>query len=250
MWFELAKNENLLGLVIFTSLACFSHCFHVNSIACNASSTKSCPAFLYYVPKEPKTIEETTSLFHVNSNSINSTLSGFAIVVSCGCPDNHDEFTYHVEYTVQPGDTWKVISSKFGFLVVEKPDKALIPSLNITLDILCGCSANMEILTYKIESGDTLFTICARFDANVEKTEKLNKLENRDLIFAGEVLYIPEPGRSFVVYCIHDCFSGYDSLNHFHPLVTVLRCIKNLHFRHESQCVRHPLGRCVGSMNV
>lgn len=162
MWLELAKSENfLLGLVIFTSLACFSHCFRVNYIACNGSSTKLCPAILYYIPIEPKTIEETTSLFHVNSNSINRTLSGFAIAVSCGCPDYHDGFTYHVEYTVQPGDTWKVISSNFGFLVVEKSDKALIPFLNITLYILCGCSANMEILTYKIESGDTLFTICA-----------------------------------------------------------------------------------------
>ncbi|KAK3032412.1 hypothetical protein RJ639_036429 [Escallonia herrerae] len=175
-------------------------------MACNVSSTESCPALLYYVPETLKSIEEATSLFRVSSNSINRTADGYAIVGSCSCPADNDYFTWHVDYTVQRGDTWESISSKFGSFVVEKPDKTLIASLNITLDILCGCSSGMEILTYRVKKGDTLFSICSRLNAEVNKTAQLNKLENPYLIYVGDLIFIPEPGgvRSIVLAGVKD----------------------------------------------
>ncbi|KAL7193782.1 hypothetical protein ACSBR2_025415 [Camellia fascicularis] len=109
-------------------------------MSCNVSLTESCPALQYYVPKIPKPLEETSSLFHVNSCSVNRTVDGFSIAVDCSCPAGHSEFTWHTDYTFQHGDTWESISEKFPPFVVEKPDKTLIESQTISLDRVCGCS--------------------------------------------------------------------------------------------------------------
>ncbi|KAA8525448.1 hypothetical protein F0562_007285 [Nyssa sinensis] len=195
MYFLLTASQKILvGFVFFLFLSCFSHCYHVDPMACNVSSIKSCPASLYYVPKTAKSLEETTSLFHVSSDFVNRTVDGFLISVICSCPAGHNEFTWHMDYMVQPGDTWEDISSKFGSFVVKIPDKTLIVSQTITLDLLCGCSDSVEVITYKVESGDTLFTICSRFNTDVEKTVELNMLENADLIYAGDIIFIPESG--------------------------------------------------------
>lgn len=192
MRFVLTQNEIfLVGLVILTFLARSGHCFHVNAMSCNVSLTESCPALQYYVPKIPKPLEETTSLFHVNSCSVNRTVDGFSIAVDCSCPAGHSEFTWHTDYTVQHGDTWESISEKFPPFVVEKPDKTLIVSQTISLDLVCGCSKGVEVVSYRVESGDTLFTICSRFNTMVNKTAELNKLDNPRLIYVGDVIFIP-----------------------------------------------------------
>ncbi|KAJ4707904.1 putative Receptor protein kinase [Melia azedarach] len=125
----------------------------------------------------------------------------FNLHLSTSCLSDHDEYTWHMDYTVQRGDTWEKISSKFGSFVVEKPDKALIASHIVTLDVVCGCSKSSNLMTYKVETGDTLFTICSRFKADANKTAKLNGLENADLIHAGDVIFIPAPGiQNFTLF--------------------------------------------------
>ncbi|KAL7224654.1 hypothetical protein ACSBR1_026016 [Camellia fascicularis] len=156
-------------------------------MSCNVSLTESCPALQYYVPKIPKPLEETSSLFHVNSCSVNRTVDGFSIAVDCSCPAGHSEFTWHTDYTFQHGDTWESISEKFPPFVVEKPDKTLIESQTISLDRVCGCSKGVEVVSYRVESGDTLFTICSRFNTMVNKTAELNKLDNPRLIYVGDI---------------------------------------------------------------
>ncbi|KAK4854611.1 hypothetical protein QYF36_026751 [Acer negundo] len=130
------------------------------------------------------------------TTTTNSSLQPLPVSSHCLLPD-HDEYTWHMDYTVQHGDTWKEVSSKFGSFVVEKPAKTLIPSQIVTLDLLCGCSdqspRDVDIVTYRIESGDTLFTICSRFMADVNETAKLNGLTNPNLILAGDVMFIPGP---------------------------------------------------------
>ncbi|XP_044471286.1 lysM domain receptor-like kinase 3 isoform X2 [Mangifera indica] len=87
------------------------------------------------------------------------------------------------------------VSSKFGSFVLEKKDKTLIPTQIVTLDLLCSCSKSFDyVLTYKVESGDTRFTICSRFQADLDKTAMFNRLENPNLIYAGDVIFIPGPG--------------------------------------------------------
>ncbi|XP_038710314.1 lysM domain receptor-like kinase 3 isoform X2 [Tripterygium wilfordii] len=114
--------------------------------------------------------------------------------INCSCFPDHTEFSWHTDYTVQPGDTWESVSLKLGSFVVEKPDKVLIPSQTVTLDLLCGCLESTYFVSYKIQKGDTLFTICSRFQADLNNTARLNKLEKVNLIHVGDIIFIPDPG--------------------------------------------------------
>ncbi|KAL4296796.1 hypothetical protein GQ457_12G020290 [Hibiscus cannabinus] len=173
-------SEKLVGLIILTCLSWTSH-----SLPCNVSLAESCPASLYYVPRTMKTLDETAALFRVNSNAVNRTVDGFLVAITCSCIALHGEFTSHLDYRVQPNDTWDSISSKFGSFVVEKHEETLIPSQTVTLDILCGCSQNASTVTYKVTQGDTLYTICSRFGADQSKTAELNMIGNPELIHSS-----------------------------------------------------------------
>lgn len=105
--------------MILISLFLVYHGCHASPISCNASLAESCPALLYYVSNATRSREETAALFNVNSNAVNKTVDGFLIGTNCSCLPEHDEFTWHVDYQVQPGDTWESVSSKFGLFVVK-----------------------------------------------------------------------------------------------------------------------------------
>ena len=194
---DLGNLEKLVGFIILTWLSCSSH-----SLPCNVSLAESCPASLYYVPRTMKSLEETTFLFHVNAHAVNRTTDDFLIAINCSCLPGHHEFTWHLDYEVQPKDTWDDISSKFGSIVVEYPEKTLIPSQTVTLDILCGFSESTDTVTYRVTKGDTLYTICTRFHTDLNKTARLNRIENPELIHDGDVIFIPEPGKEMTVTSI------------------------------------------------
>lgn len=62
------------------------------------------------------------------------------------------------------------------------------------LDLLCGCSANLDvIMTYSVKKGDTLYTICSQFNANIQRTVELNGIVNPSLIHDKDVIFIPNP---------------------------------------------------------
>ncbi|CAK7353648.1 unnamed protein product [Dovyalis caffra] len=165
-------------------------------MACNVSLRDSCPASLYYVPNTMRSLDETASLFNVENDVVNRTIDGFLIMINCSCLAEHRFFTWHMDYKVQKGDTWKSISSQFGLFVVAMPEMVLIPSVIVTLDVLCGCSKNADVVTYKVQNGDTLYTICSRFKANATKTATLNGLENPEIIHEGDILFIPTPAKA------------------------------------------------------
>ncbi|OMO90857.1 hypothetical protein COLO4_18838 [Corchorus olitorius] len=190
---DLGNVGKLVGFITLTWLSYSTHSLSAIPIPCKASLAESCPASLYYVPTTTISLEETAALFHVNSNAVNRTIDGFLIAINCSCLGGGDEFTWHLDYEVRPEDTWEGISSKFGSFLVEKPEKTLIPSQTVTLDILCGCSESGDTVTYKVNKGDTLYTICSRFDADLDKTARFNRLEDPTLIHKGDILFIPEP---------------------------------------------------------
>ncbi|KAL9400324.1 hypothetical protein Peur_009285 [Populus x canadensis] len=183
-----------VSFVIWISLFSSFHSFHASRMQCNVSLNESCPASLYYVPNTMRSLDETASLFNVDNDAVKRTIDGFLITINCSCLAEHRFFTWHMDYKVQKGDTWNSISSKFGFfVVVAMSEKVLIPSVIVTLDVLCGCSNNADMVTYKVQNGDTVFTICSRFKANETKTVLLNGLDNPDSIHERDILFIPTP---------------------------------------------------------
>ncbi|KAJ6915139.1 lysM domain receptor-like kinase 3 [Populus alba x Populus x berolinensis] len=114
-------------------------------------------------------------------------------MINCSCLAEHRFFTWHMDYKVQKGDTWESISSKIGFFVLAMSENVLIPSVIVTLDVLWGCSNNADMVTYKVQNGDTVFIICSRFKAKETKTVLLNGLDNPDIIRERDILFIPTP---------------------------------------------------------
>ncbi|KAK1298300.1 LysM domain receptor-like kinase 3 [Acorus calamus] len=188
-------GELLMVSVFWMSLLCAFHCFHSMPMPCNISLIDSCAASLYLANPQSEDSEYVANLFHVNPTSVRRAVGGgFVISISCSCPANHGNYTSHMEYTVQIGDTWEIISSRFGGLVVETPEKMLIGLMTVGLDLFCGCTDGVELLTYVVKRGDTLFTLYSRFGADVNKTAELNMIKDQTLINEGDVLFIPASG--------------------------------------------------------
>uniref|UniRef100_A0A2C9W3S9 Protein kinase domain-containing protein n=1 Tax=Manihot esculenta TaxID=3983 RepID=A0A2C9W3S9_MANES len=191
------KTNDFLVLLGFVSLMCLlfsAHSFHVSTIPCsNDSLIQSCPASLYYVPNTSINLQETASLFHVNASVVNRTVDGFLVTINCSCSAALDYFTWHMDYLIQPRDSWESISLKFGSFVVEPPKNALNSLHTITLDFLCGCSETAYMVTYRVKKRDTLFTIHSQFNANLNMTARSNGLEYPYLIYDGDILFIPVP---------------------------------------------------------
>ncbi|KAG6770728.1 hypothetical protein POTOM_026417 [Populus tomentosa] len=140
-----------------------------------------------------RSLDKTASLFNVDNDAVKRSIDGFLIMINCSCLAEHRFFTWHMDYKVQKGDTWESISSKFGFFVLAMSENVLIPSVIVTPDVLCGCSNNADMVTYKVQNGDTVFTICSRFKAKETKTFFLNGLDNPDIIRERDILFIPTP---------------------------------------------------------
>ncbi|XP_039125245.1 lysM domain receptor-like kinase 3 [Dioscorea cayenensis subsp. rotundata] len=162
-------------------------------------------AALYYVPDKPKTIKETAALFGVPASAAGGTDNGFLVTVTCSCLADHQEFIWHTNYKVQTGDTWNLLSEKFGMMVVEKQDKQLIASMDVMLDILCGCVTGFELVTYNIKPGDTLYTISLKFKVDMEEIRRFNNITHgSSLIFAGDTIFIPTSENNISRLIVHD----------------------------------------------
>ncbi|KAJ6406244.1 hypothetical protein OIU84_009882 [Salix udensis] len=100
-----------------------------------------------------RSLDETASLFNVDNDAVKRTIDGFLIMINCSCLDEHRFFTWRMDYKVQKWDTWESISSRFGFFVVAMPEKVVVPSVIVTLDVLCGCSNNADMVIYEVQNG-------------------------------------------------------------------------------------------------
>ena len=58
-----------------------------------------------------------------------------------------------------------------------------------------GMEMHRKFIHYVIQPGDTLFFIAQRFGSTVERILRHNCIPNPDLIYPGQFIIIPCPGR-------------------------------------------------------
>ena len=102
-----------------------------------------------------------------------------------------------LHYTVEPGDTLSGIASVYGVTVgaiselnaIADPDR-IFPGDILGIPLPGQGSRQAAGTAYKVQPGDTLSGIGARFGVPVQALQKANGLKS-DLIIAGEELMIP-----------------------------------------------------------
>lgn len=102
-----------------------------------------------------------------------------------------------MNYTIKSGDTLGAIAKKYNTTVAElqrlnnisNPDKIKAGDV-IKVKATSSTTSTTSATTYKVQQGDTLSGIAARFGTTVSNLVKLNNLANADNIQAGQTLKI------------------------------------------------------------
>ncbi|OLO39390.1 hypothetical protein BTR23_10160 [Alkalihalophilus pseudofirmus] len=105
----------------------------------------------------------------------------------------------HVVYTIQPGDTLFSIAARLGSTVSEII-RTNIPDPHITDPglIYPGWTLVIPVPTehpyrtiYMIKPQDTLYRIAQQFSAHIDLVAGVNRLQNPNLIYVGQPLWVP-----------------------------------------------------------
>lgn len=99
--------------------------------------------------------------------------------------------TYKVKY----GDNLTYISRRFNVTIEELViwNNIKNPNLIYTGEtLIVSIPQKRHLIKYRIVKNDTLYYIAQDFDTTVRELVKLNNIENPNLIYAGDILYIPE----------------------------------------------------------
>lgn len=98
-------------------------------------------------------------------------------------------------YIVKRGDTLSQIALEFGTTVNAIAARNNIRNVNLiytgqVLTIPSQSSGNNGYITYKIKYGDTLWSISRRYGVSIAYLVRLNRIQNPNLIYAGNTLLI------------------------------------------------------------
>lgn len=107
-------------------------------------------------------------------------------------------------YRVKEGDTLDSVASNYGVTVDElaninggvsdyviKPgDYIVVPNKT---------AENMYFKRYVIQNGDTIYDIARRLNVSPSSLLRLNGLENEDIIYPNDTIFVPKEGTMFYI---------------------------------------------------
>ena len=101
--------------------------------------------------------------------------------------------TCTLRYIVQPGDTLLVIANKYGTTMTALASLNGISNVNLIYwgTSLCVRAGTSSGFYYTVQSGDTLARIGARYGWSVSYLAAVNRINNINVIYVGQVLLIP-----------------------------------------------------------
>ena len=158
----------------------------------------TCDSYLYHISKG-RNPEEIASFYSVNTSRItpikhNSDID-YLVSVQCRCEqDNsgHGYYLYDSVYVRKSGETVEYISDEYYSGQVWKVSGE---DEELTVHLVCGCQENeaQEVVTYTIQSKDTLIGISDLLSAKEIEVENLNKILTKDPNYmdVGWVLFVP-----------------------------------------------------------
>ena len=93
-------------------------------------------------------------------------------------------------YTVKKGDTLYSIAARYNTSVDElkRLNNLTSNTLQIGQTLLISGSPEQTLTTYKVQKGDTLYAIAAKYNTTVDTIKQLNNLQNNTLLIGQELL--------------------------------------------------------------
>lgn len=107
-------------------------------------------------------------------------------------------------YQVQSGDTLASIANKFGLplnelanlngvmqgVILNPGDYIIVPKME---------NDNLYFNRYTIQNGDTIYSIARLYDVSPKHLLRLNGLNETDIIYPGEVIFVPKDDVAFFI---------------------------------------------------
>nr|XP_009385427.1 PREDICTED: lysM domain receptor-like kinase 3 [Musa acuminata subsp. malaccensis] len=171
----------------------------VNPMECpKPSPVPACSAFLYVVPRGHNA-SDTAARYSADASLVEpirrpSGATDFLVAVPCACEaaGNATALFHDTVYLVQPHDTASGVTDVvFSGLAWRVPEN-ITDFASITVRLPCGCSET-TVVSYAVQSGDTLTSISELLDSDVEAIKAMNPelMPNPDFLNPGQLLFVP-----------------------------------------------------------
>lgn len=170
-------------------------------LACH-DPNRVCSAYLYYLLSSNESKADVASLFNVGARDLSldphSTgldSQGLFIRVNCSCFASM--YLANASYNASSvTNLASIISQNYANLAWSKNTSIPIaPGSTVPISLLCGCLDNTReygyLLSYLVQSQDTLSKLASRFESSISSVVVLNNITNENVIHDNQVYYLP-----------------------------------------------------------
>ena len=176
---------------------------------------------LYSIAKKfNTTVDKLKSINNLNDNLINV---GTVLKISEGKNDNINT------YIVEKGDTLYSIARKFNLTIDELKKLNNLKDNNISIGMSLIINKGEEdvsdILSYKVQKGDTLYSIAKKYNTTVSNLKTLNNLTSNNLS-VNQIIKVPN--NELKIYTVLKDDTLYSIARKFNTTVSELQDINNL----------------------
>eukprot|EP00250_Pteridium_aquilinum_P012341 c20668_g1_i1 orf=357-2330(-) len=191
----------MLTVVVLVSVVARIGAQTSRPLACH-DPNRVCSAYLYYMLSSNESKADVASLFNVgphdltldpHSTGLNS--QGLFIRVNCSCISSIYLASASFNATSST-NLASIITQDYTNLAWPKNTSLTVASgSTVPISLLCGCLDNTReygyLLSYVVQSQDSLAKLAARFDSSISSMVLLNNITNENVIHDDQVYYLP-----------------------------------------------------------
>ncbi|KAF4404917.1 hypothetical protein G4B88_006303 [Cannabis sativa] len=174
-------------------------------------TTRLCTSFLAFKPMENQTLSVIQSMFDVLPGDVTVEGTGgrgyVFIKKNCSCASTIKKYVTNTTFTVKSSNGLvhdMVMEAYNGLAIVPNTTRPAKYGAVVSLTLFCGCSSGLwnYLMSYVMESGDTIESLASRFGVSMDNIEKVNGIVNPNNVTAGSLFYIPldsVPGDAYPI---------------------------------------------------
>ena len=186
---QIKNNYEELTEAVVKALADYAGVIYTPPVGSNTYVVKKGDTLWSIARKNNISVDELKKLNNLTSNSLslNQVLK---------LPTSNNDLS--TSYTVKSGDTLYKIANQFGLSLNELKSINNLSTNNLSIGQVLKVKkdtgndnvTNDKSSTYKVKSGDTLYSISRKLNVSVDEIKKANNLTN-NLLTVGQILQIP-----------------------------------------------------------